>query len=211
MLQAEYFYEHLGSLTELYQDEFTYRRTLCAPGGPRAVTLSRIDRFYTNILASDLGDMRPTGSVLQSPMDLGNASDHVPLAFVLRRPGFEPVHSNRIPPWLARHEAFEEALKELNEHVNFQEDPVAALATAKLLAQDAAQLAKQVISNRVAQSSDEKLHWCMVLMRMSRTRVPRLDHKIFKCWPALGGGGQGRQGGQEEVAGHCTVPPGQGH
>ena len=77
---AAYVERKFTDYTEFFQPDFTRRRV----AEKRVIALSRIDRVYTNIPASELLDLSVVASTYKSPLDLSVPSDHVGVVASLR-------------------------------------------------------------------------------------------------------------------------------
>ena len=88
--------------TELAYEGFSHR----ASNLHGQVSLSRIDRGYTNLTPLVLLDSYPQVKALHDIMDINYCSDHIPIGFVMFKPLDKPPPNPMIPESIARHQLY---------------------------------------------------------------------------------------------------------
>ena len=149
----------LGDLLEHHQTDFTRAQT-----GPHGVTLSRLDRIYSNMPAWRLLSTEVRTSTEGSVTDADRLSDHVPvLSFV----NSSRQHSQRpLAVWTTRDPYYRTALQAEIERYNFEKmSPAQGVQRMKLCMRAASQYVITKSLRRGAVTIEEQIFWSLTCLR----------------------------------------------
>ena len=155
--------------TEVYQDEHTRRQFRDGA----IDTMSRLDRFYSNMPSWEILDCHMHAATMVSATNKYFPSDHVPVAMFVRAIQAPTAGSPKIAKWITNMNEFSVFVSEAARSAFIDSDVMSKVAQMKALFHLAAAKCKRLSIHRGAQSGSEKLHWCLVAARAARDNNSR--------------------------------------
>ena len=171
--------EYLGELIEHHQADFTR-----AQNGPFGVTLSRIDRIYSNLPPWRLLTTEVRTMTVGRVTDDGRLSDHVPiLSFVCDA---DVLGQRPLPLWTTKDPLYEVALRQEIEHRKLEElSPADAVLQMKACMRIASKRVVEKSSRRGAKTIEEKIYWALLCARSLYHGHGRSAIRALFAYPAL--------------------------
>ena len=171
--------EVLGHLVEHHQADFTR-----AQNGPFGVTLSRLDRIYSNLPSWRLLTTEVRTMTVGRVTDDGRLSDHIPvLSFVCGR--IDRI-MGALPLWTTKDPFYKFALNKEIEHYNFETTSAAdGVQEIKKCMRKACRRVAEKSSRRGAKTIEEQIYWSLLCVRALFHGHGRTAIRALIAYPAL--------------------------